>query len=84
MTKRPQLRTVVLYVTVSALWIWFSDHALNALVEGVETSEQRELLIGLGCDHFQGFLFAAPMPRSELSEWLDTQTLPSTAALVCL
>ena len=34
MTKRPQLRTVVLYVTVSALWIWFSDHALNALVEG--------------------------------------------------
>jgi putative nucleotidyltransferase with HDIG domain len=33
-TKRPQLRTVVLYVTVSALWIWFSDHALNALVEG--------------------------------------------------
>ena len=31
MTKRPQLRTVVLYVSVSALWIWFSDHALNAV-----------------------------------------------------
>jgi len=33
-TKHPQLRAVVLYVTVSALWIWFSDRALNALVDG--------------------------------------------------
>lgn len=57
---------------------------LSALVEGVETSEQRELLIGLGCDHFQGYLFASPMPGSELDEWLATQKLPSTAELVCL
>ncbi|GAA0243551.1 HD-GYP domain-containing protein [Rhodanobacter caeni] len=32
MTKHPQLRTVVIYVSVSALWIGFSDLALNALV----------------------------------------------------
>ena len=28
----PQSRTVLLYVLLSALWIWFSDHALDALV----------------------------------------------------
>lgn len=33
-TKRPHLRTVILYVLLSALWIWFSDRALSALVSG--------------------------------------------------
>lgn len=54
---------------------------LNALAEGVETPDQRELLIGLGCDHFQGYLFAQPMPRTELHAWLDTQQLPSSPSL---
>jgi EAL domain-containing protein (putative c-di-GMP-specific phosphodiesterase class I) len=51
---------------------------LNALAEGVETHDQRELLINLGCDHFQGYLFAQPMPRTELHAWLDTQQLPAS------
>jgi len=33
-TKRQQLRTVVVYVLLSALWIWFSDRALDALAAG--------------------------------------------------
>lgn len=33
MTIGPQFRTASLYVVVSALWIWFSDRALSALVE---------------------------------------------------
>ncbi|WP_333704880.1 EAL domain-containing protein [Agrobacterium tumefaciens] len=41
-----------------------------ALAEGVETPDQRELLTRLGCDHFQGYLFAQPMPREELNRWL--------------
>lgn len=49
---------------------------MAALVEGVETREQRDLLIHLGCDHFQGYLFARPMPRAALQAWLDTQSLP--------
>ena len=50
---------------------------MTPLAEGVETTDQRDLLIGLGCDHFQGYLFAQPMPRGELHAWLDTQRLPS-------
>ena len=43
---------------------------MSALAEGVETVTQRDLLIGMGCDHFQGYLFARPMSESMLDEWL--------------
>ena len=33
------------------------------IVEGVETEAERDTLLGLGCDLFQGFLFARPEPR---------------------
>lgn len=55
---------------------------MSALAEGVETTEQRELLIRLGCDQFQGYLFARPMPSAELDTWLGTQLLP-TSPLSC-
>jgi EAL domain-containing protein (putative c-di-GMP-specific phosphodiesterase class I) len=43
---------------------------MSALAEGVETTAQWELLVGLGCDHFQGYLFAPPMPKDALEQWL--------------
>ena len=42
---------------------------MSALAEGVETTAQWELLVGLGCDHFQGYLFAPPMPKDALEQW---------------
>jgi EAL domain-containing protein (putative c-di-GMP-specific phosphodiesterase class I) len=30
------------------------------ITEGVETSEELDMLVGLGCDVFQGYLFARP------------------------
>ncbi len=46
-------------------------HALSLVVvaEGVETKEQSEILIGMGCDELQGFYFARPMPAGALLEW---------------
>lgn len=46
---------------------------MSALAEGVETSAQRDLLVGLGCRHFQGYLFARPMPRAALETWLQAR-----------
>ena len=46
-------------------------HALKLTVvaEGVETPTQVERLKALGCDEFQGFWFAKPMPEVELLAW---------------
>jgi diguanylate cyclase len=46
-------------------------HALNLKVvaEGVETREQRDMLVGMGCDELQGYLFAKPMRAEDLSLW---------------
>jgi diguanylate cyclase (GGDEF)-like protein len=39
---------------------------LRVVVEGVETTEHRQLLRELGCDLLQGFLLARPMPPGQL------------------
>ena len=40
------------------------------VAEGVETEEQREYLLDRGCEYFQGFLFARPMPEEEIEKLL--------------
>lgn len=39
---------------------------LSVIAEGVETSEQREMLHEFGCHQFQGYLLGRPMPADEL------------------
>ena len=34
---------------------------LNYIAEGVETEEQKQLLLNMGCTHYQGFLYGKPM-----------------------
>jgi EAL domain-containing protein (putative c-di-GMP-specific phosphodiesterase class I) len=41
---------------------------LRVVAEGVETLGQRDLLVGMGCNELQGFLFAMPMPAYELEQ----------------
>lgn len=42
---------------------------LTVTAEGVETSEQAEILIKLGCQQLQGFLFAKPMTAEALQHF---------------
>ena len=42
---------------------------LRVVAEGVETDRQREILLALGCDEFQGYLFARPMSAERLTLW---------------
>ena len=43
--------------------------ALRVVAEGVETPQQRDILVQLGCDEMQGFLFARPMNAAQLAVW---------------
>jgi len=43
---------------------------LTVIAEGIETEEQRQYLIGLGCHEGQGWLFAKPMPADQLEAFV--------------
>ncbi len=49
---------------------------LRVVAEGVETTAQRDVLIALGCNELQGFLFAKPMSATALALWADTDEPP--------
>ena len=50
---------------------------VELVAEGIETSEQFELLRDLGCHVGQGFFFARPMPEEEFALLLKQQLAPS-------
>jgi diguanylate cyclase (GGDEF)-like protein len=43
--------------------------SLKVVAEGVENQRQQQLLVDLGCDELQGFLFARPMSQRALLLW---------------
>lgn len=51
---------------------------LRVVAEGVETSDQRDALLAMGCDRAQGFLFGKPVDAPELAEFLRAAGQPTT------
>ena len=43
---------------------------LEVVAEGVETTEQEQILQGLGCDVAQGYHYAKPLVFDDLLDWL--------------
>jgi len=43
---------------------------LDVIAEGVETEEQRQLLLGKGCTHYQGYLISKPVPIEQFEALL--------------
>jgi len=43
---------------------------LHVIAEGVETEEQRQILLDIGCTNFQGYLFSKPLPIAQFEALL--------------
>jgi diguanylate cyclase (GGDEF)-like protein/PAS domain S-box-containing protein len=53
---------------------------LEVVAEGVEEEVQLEVLVGLGCDRAQGFLFSHPVPAPDLWDALCPPEVPTQPA----
>lgn len=61
---------------VKALVDLASAMKVQVTAEGVETAEQRDLLIGMGCNELQGFLFSPPLAAAAMHR-LSASRLPA-------
>lgn len=52
----------------------------DIVAEGIETAEQRDALVEMGCDWGQGYLFDRPLPPSEISARIRAEAPPPAAA----
>jgi diguanylate cyclase (GGDEF)-like protein/PAS domain S-box-containing protein len=52
---------------------------MTLVAEGVETEAQRRFLTALGCTVHQGYLYARPMDRGGVEDWICGRTSPGEA-----
>ena len=48
---------------------------LEVIAEGVESAEQRDLLLESGCRYYQGFFFSRPLPEDAFTAYLYTRMI---------
>jgi EAL domain-containing protein (putative c-di-GMP-specific phosphodiesterase class I) len=47
---------------------------LKVIAEGIETTKQRDLLIAVGCDYGQGYLFSKPLSAEDFELFVRENT----------
>jgi EAL domain-containing protein (putative c-di-GMP-specific phosphodiesterase class I) len=55
---------------------------MRVIAEGVETEQQRDTLLQLGCRGFQGYLTGRPMEAAEITRRLEAQISSAFDALL--
>ncbi|MDD5115412.1 MAG: EAL domain-containing protein, partial [Methylobacter sp.] len=59
-------------VLCEAIIVMAHKLGMKVIAEGVETMDQRDLLIAAGCDYGQGYFFSRPVPTKEFEILLRT------------
>ena len=54
-----------------AIIVMAHELGMRVIAEGIETVEQRDLLIAAGCDYGQGYLFSRPVPTGQFEQLLS-------------
>jgi len=57
---------IISSITRMAYWL-----GLPVIAEGVETVQQADFMLSLGCDYIQGFLYSRPIPWEEFENMLS-------------
>ena len=57
------------YILVRNLIETFHNMEIEVVCEGVETREQKDALLELGCDMIQGYYYSRPLPEREFDEY---------------
>ncbi|MDD2914909.1 MAG: EAL domain-containing protein [Gallionella sp.] len=57
-------------VLCEAIIVMAHKLGIKVIAEGVETKEQRDILVAAGCDYAQGYLYSRPVPADEFEELL--------------
>jgi EAL domain-containing protein (putative c-di-GMP-specific phosphodiesterase class I) len=52
---------------------------IEVVAEGIETTEQSELLRSFNCPHVQGYYYSGPVPAEDLAHWLDAVAVGGVA-----
>jgi len=60
------------YILIKSIIALASELQMEIISEGVETSEQADFLMGVGCKNAQGFLYSKPIPFEEMTELLKS------------
>jgi EAL domain-containing protein (putative c-di-GMP-specific phosphodiesterase class I) len=64
-TESPTSRSIVRAIAAMA-----SGLGMTSTAEGVETEEQRTVLLSEGCSEMQGYLFSRPVPAHQIEALL--------------
>ena len=65
------------YRLVETIFILAQGLGMDIVAEGIETEEQRELLLQIGCKQAQGFLMSIPVAIEEIKQKIAHQSAPS-------
>jgi EAL domain-containing protein (putative c-di-GMP-specific phosphodiesterase class I) len=68
LTTSPRSRELVRTIVTMGL-----NLNLQVIAEGIETSQELDLVRELGCTHGQGYLYSRPVPADECTAYLATQ-----------